>query len=461
VIRVGEETQKGDCGMGKGDHIALYLERTRRSRQLYERATKVMPGGVSHRYRFIAPHPFFVKEAQGSHIWDVDGNQYVDLWMGHFALILGHRSRVAQEAFEEASRLGTHWGIVHEYQVRFAELIQEIVPCAERIVFGVSGTEVTMYAVRLARGFTRRNTILKMEGGWHGANSELLWAVKPPYQTPESAGLVPGLERYLRAVPFNDLEGTLRVIQEVGDDLAGIIVEPLVGAGGFLAAQREYLEMLREETLRRGALLIFDEIITGFRLSLQGAQGTYGIVPDLATLGKVVGGGTNLGVIAGRADVMALCDPTIPRAKGEAVVLGGGTFSCSPLSMIVGYRVVEYLKQKGDALYPAIAEKGQRIRAGMVEALGQNNILARSTGMGSLCGLYFPKDASTVARNPGEIQRFTDVELLDQEFRIRMMNHGVFVMHGGGAVSAAHTEEDVERILGATREVAREIAASR
>lgn len=447
--------------MATQDHMALYLERTKRSRELYQRARRLMPGGVSHRYRFIAPHPFFVKEAHGSRIWDVDGNEYIDLWMGHFALILGHKSRVAQDALQEATGVGTHWGIVHEHQVRFAELIQEIVPCAEKVVFGVSGTEVTMYAVRLARGFTKRNTILKMEGGWHGANSELLWAVKPPYDQLESAGLTPGMQRFVRAVPFNDLEGTLRVIHEVGEDLAGIIVEPLVGAGGFLAAQKPYLEMLREETRKRGALLIFDEIITGFRLSLQGAQGAYGIVPDLATLGKVVGGGTNLGVIAGRADVMALCDPTIPRAKGEGVVVGGGTFSCSPLSMIVGYRVVEHLKRNQEKIYPAIDQKGERLRSGMAQALDRGGLPARSTGMGSLCGLYFPKDPSMPARNPGEIQSFTDVELLDQEFRIRMMNHGVFVMHGGGAVSTAHTEEDIEKILEATQEVAREIAASR
>ncbi|MEJ5377816.1 MAG: aminotransferase class III-fold pyridoxal phosphate-dependent enzyme [bacterium] len=447
--------------MAKQDHIELYLERTRRSRELYEKARRLMPGGVSHRYRFIAPHPFFVEEARGSRIWDVDGNEYVDLWMGHFALILGHKSQVAQDALEEAARVGIHWGIVHEHQVRFAELIQQIVPCAEKVVFGVSGTEVTMYAVRLARGFTRRNTILKMEGGWHGANSELLWAVKPPYQDPESAGLVPGMERYVRAVPFNDLEGTLRIIHEVGDDLAGIIVEPLVGAGGFLAAQKPYLEMLREETRKRGAILIFDEIITGFRLSLKGAQGFYGIVPDLATLGKVVGGGTNLGVIAGRSDVMALCDPTIARPKGQAVVVGGGTFSCSPLSMIVGYRVVEHLKENQDSIYPAIDQKGQRVRASMVAALEERGICAKASGMGSLCGLYFPKAPSMTIRNPGDIQSFTDVELLDQEFRIRMMNHGVFVMHGGGAISTAHTHEDVQKIIQATQEVASEIASSR
>jgi glutamate-1-semialdehyde 2,1-aminomutase len=445
----------------KPDYILNYMERTKRSRQLYERACKVMPGGVSHRYRFIAPHPFFIEAAEGSRIRDVDGNEYIDLWMGHFALILGHRSSVAQEALEEASRVGTHWGIVHEYQVRFAELLQELVPCAEKVIFGVSGTEATMYAVRLARGFTRKSTILKIQGGWHGANSELIWAVKPPYERPETLGLPPGMDRYVKAIPFNYVEETLRVIHEVQDDLAGIIVEPVVGAGGFLPAEREYLSMLREETKRLGAVLIFDEIITGFRLSLGGAQEAYGIVPDIATLGKVVGGGMNLGVIAGREEIMALCDPTVPREKGEGVVVGGGTFSCSPMSMIVGYRVVEYLRERSQEIYPELERKGRVLREGMVRALTSHGILARSTGMGSLCGLYFPKDESVKVKSPGDIQSLTDVALLDHEFRLRMMNHGVFIMHGGGALSTAHTDKDIETIIEATEDVAKEIRASR
>lgn len=447
--------------MSIADHVVVYMERTKRSRELYQRASKVMPGGVSHRYRFIAPYPFFVEQASGSRIRDVDGNEYLDLWMGHFALILGHRSKLVQEALAEAAEVGTHLGIVHEYEVSFAELIQQTVPCAEKVVFGVSGTEATMYAVRLARGFTKRNTILKVEGGWHGANSELLWAVKPPYQTPESLGLVPGLERYIRGIPFNDPQGTLKIMEEVGNDLAGVIVEPLVGAGGFIPAEREYLSMLREETRSKGALLIFDEIITGYRLGLGGAQEAYGVIPDMATLGKVLGGGTNLGVVAGRADIMALCDPSVPRVKGEAVVVGGGTFSCSPLSMIVGWRVVQYLQKHNQEVYSVIAQKGERLRMGMAATLAKYGISAKATGMGSLCGLYFPKDESIFARNPRDIQDLTDVELLDQEFRIRMMNHGVFVMHGGGAVSTAHTDEDIGLILQATEEVAREMAQVR
>jgi glutamate-1-semialdehyde 2,1-aminomutase len=444
--------------MSNVDYIARYLDRTVRSKELYERAKKVMPGGISHRYRYIAPHPFFMKAGEGSRIRDVDGNEYIDLWMGHFAHILGHNPPVFKEAFAEVAQAGTHWGIVHEYQVRFAELIQEIVPCAEKMIFGVSGTEATMYAVRLARAFTGKNTILKVAGGWHGGNSELGWAVRSPFDKPESAGLAPGIGAYTKSIAYNDVESTLRTIHAVKEDLACIIIEPALGGGGFIPAEPSYLQLLREETQRLGALLIFDEVITGCRLALGGAQEAYGLKPDLATMGKVVGGGANLGVIAGRADILAQCDPTIKREKGTGVMVGGGTFSCSPLSMIVGYRVVQYLKAHASDVYPTIDRRGQRLREGMVQALGKHGIVARATGTGSLCGLYLPHDPGTVVRNPGEMERLTDVERVEQEMRIRMMNHGVFVVHGGGAVSTAHSDEEIERIIAATEQVAAEMA---
>jgi len=446
--------------MGEKDYIKQYLDRTPASQKLFERAQKVMPGGVSHRIRYYPPYPIFIKGADGSRIKDVDGREYVDLWMGHYALILGHKPVIVKRALEEVAEVGLHWGIVHEYQVQFAELVQQTVPCAEKIVFGVSGTEATMHAVRLARGFTKKRVILKIAGGWHGATNELLWAIRSPMDKPESAGLIPEVGNYTRPIPFNDVESTLRTMREVKDDLAGIIIEPVVGSGGLIPADKGYLEMLRHETRKSGALLIFDEIITGYRLSLGGAQGVYGITPDLATLGKVCGGGTNLGVIAGRADILSLCDPTIKREKGESVLVGGGTFSCSPLSMIVGCRVVEYLKNHAKDLYPRIDQLGKKLREGMVGAFKRNGIAGRSTGVGSLCGAYFPYKPETIVRNPTEMQQLTDLEKLDHEFKVRMLNHGVFVMHGGGGVSLAHSDDDIERVIAATERVAQEMSVN-
>ncbi len=446
--------------MEEKDYIKRYLERTPVSRKLFERAQKVMPGGVSHRMRYYPPYPIFIKGADGSRIWDVDGHEYVDLWMGHYALILGHKPMLVKGALEQVADVGPHWGILHEYQVQFAELIQQTVPCAEKIVFTVSGTEATMHAVRLARGFTKRQVILKISGGWHGANNELIWAIRKPFDKPESAGLLPEIGKYTQPIIFNDQESTLKTIGEVKDDLAAIIVEPVVGAGGMIPADKRYLDMLRQETSKLRALLIFDEIITGYRLSLGGAQEIYGIKPDLVTLGKVCGGGTNLGVIAGRADIFSLCDPTIKREKGESVLMGGGTFSCSPLSMIVGYRVVEYLKNHAREVYPRIDRLGQKLREGMANTFKRNGSTGKTIGLGSLCGAYFPYNPETIVRNPTEMQHLTDLEKLDHEFKIRMLNHGVFVMHGGGSISLAHSEDDIERVLAATERVVQEMNAN-
>ncbi len=444
--------------MSRVDYLSQYRAKTPRSIELYKRSAKVMPGGISHRYRHIAPHPFFMKAGSGSRIWDVDGNEYIDLWMGHFALILGHKPAVFKEAFEEVAQAGAHWGLLHEYQIQFGELLQEIVPCAEKLIFGVSGTEATMYAVRLARAFTRKSTVLKVAGGWHGGNSELVWAVKAPFDKPESAGLIPGIDAYTKIISYNDPESTLRTIQSAKQDLACVIIEPVLGGGGFIPADPSYLELLREETRKVGALLIFDEVITGCRLSLGGAQQAYGIKPDLATMGKVLGGGANLGVIAGRGDVLALCDPMIKREKGSGVVVGGGTFSCSPMSMILGYRTVEHLKTRASDVYPAIDRRGQRLREGMVAMLNRHGITAGATGLGSLCGLYLPRHALVGVRNPEEMEKLADVARVEQEFKIRMINHGVFVAHGGGAVSTAHSDDDIERIIAATEAVAKEMA---
>ena len=443
--------------MAEKEYIRQYLSRTPGSKVLFERAQKAMPGGVSHRFRFIPPYPFYVKRVDGSKIWDVDGNEYVDLWMGHFALILGHKASTVQEALKEVVEVGTHWGIVHEHEIRFAELLQKTVPCAEKVIFGVSGTEATMHAVRLARGFTKKRVILKVAGGWHGANNELLWAIRGPFEKPESMGVLPEIAQYTQPIIFNDLESTLKTLHRVKEDLAAVIIEPVVGSGGMIPANKEYLEMLRQETSKWGALLIFDEIITGYRVALGGAQEVYGIKPDLVTMGKVCGGGANLGVIAGRGDILSLCDATIKRPKGESVMVGGGTFSCSPLSMIVGYRVVEYLKDHAQEVYPRISQLGQRLREGIEQAFEKNGLPARATGMGSLCGLYFPHKPETVVKSPNQMYQLTDLEKVDQEFRLRMMNRGVFVMHGGGAVSFAHTGEDIEKVIKATEEVAQEM----
>ena len=206
-----------------------YRQKTPLSENLFKRSKEVMPGGISHNVHYFPPYPFYLKKAKGSKIWDVDGNEYVDLWMGHYTHILGHHPDVIVEAIERQLKEGIHWGIVFEKQVEWAELIQELIPCAEMVRFCCSGTEATMYAVRLARAFTGKNTILKIAGGWHGANSDLSLGIKMPYEKEESLGLFPELQQHTKVIFFNDLAKSLEIIHQNKKNLAGIILEPVIG----------------------------------------------------------------------------------------------------------------------------------------------------------------------------------------------------------------------------------------
>lgn len=436
--------------------VEEYRQKTPGSRTLYERAARVMPGGVAHNMRYFPPYPLYIKETGGSRIWDVDGNEYVDLWMGHYTHILGHQPEVTAKAMREALPRGTHWGFVTSWQVELAETLCRIIPCAEQVRFGVSGTEATMYAVRLARAFTGRRIILKACGGWHGANPELSKAIHVPMDVPESAGILPGALEHTHTFSYNDLAGTLEAIRNAGRDLAAVIIE---GMGQlFISPEPGYLEAVAEETRRAGALLILDEVITGFRLSLQGAQGALGITPDLCTMGKVLGGGMNISLVAGRKEILELASPTAGLPKGQGVLMGGGTFSCMPLTMVASHAMVKYLEENAAEVYPSLADKGRRVREGVEKALNDNGIKARCFGQGSLFTVCFPTEDRPI-HNIEDVETYTDVRKRDHEFRLRMMNKGVYTVYGGGALSTAHTEEDIEKIIRAAGETAREMVA--
>ncbi len=350
-----------------------------------------MPGGISHSIHYFPPYPFFVKYAKGSRVWDVDGNEIVDLWMGHYTHILGHHPEMITEAIERQLKEGIHWGIVFEKQIEWAELIRELIPCAEMVRFCCSGTEATMYAVRVARAYTGRNTILKIAGGWHGANADLTFAIKAPYEKGESLGLSPDLERYTKAIPFNDISGTKEIIHQNQKDLAGIILEPVIGEGGFIPATTEYLEMLRSETKTSGALLIFDEVISGFRLSLGGAQKRFGIAPDLTTLGKIMGGGLPVGAVVGKREIMEKTSPERKGDKWEKIMIGGGTFSSHPLTVAAGLAMLRYLRDHSEKVYPLLESKGEKVREGVQGALRRHGVKATVTGIGSLFQTNFPR----------------------------------------------------------------------
>ena len=437
-----------------------YRKKTPLSENLFKRAKEVMPGGISHNIHFFPPYPFFVKKTKGSKIWDVDGNEYVDLWMGHYTHILGHHSDVIVEAVQRQAREGIHWGIVFEKQVAWAELIRDLVPCAEMVRFCCSGTEATMYAVRLARAFTRKKTILKIAGGWHGANADLTLGIKAPYERGESLGLLPELGQHTKVILFNDLSKSVKIIDQNKKDLAGIILEPVVGEGGFIPATFDYLKMLRSETERLGALLIFDEVITGFRVALGGAQERFGIVPDLTTLGKIMGGGFPVGALVGKREILEKTSPEVKKNKWERILIGGGTFSSHPFTAAAGLAMLGYLRDHAEEVYPLIETKGEKVRKGVQEALRSEGLDATATGIGSLFQTHFPLQKGVTLNSPHSINQLTDVEKREVEFRIRMLTKGVHVMHGGGGLSIAHSDKDIEKIIAAAREVAKEMKAN-
>jgi len=448
-------------GLGVKHFSDTYYKKTPISRKFFERAKKVMPGGIAHNIHYFPPYPFFIKNTKGSKIWDEDGNEYVDFWMGNYTHILGYRPSVVVKAIKKQLEEGIHWGLVYEKQIEWAELIRELVPSAEMVRFCCSGTEATMYAVRLARGFTGKKIILKAAGGWHGANSDLSLGIKMPYERDESLGLLPELREYTKVIPFNDLSGSLEIMYQNHNDLAGIILEPIIGEGGFSPATEEYLQMLRSETKKLGALLIFDEVITCFRVALGGAQERFNIIPDLTTLGKIMGGGLPVGALVGKKDILEKTSPEKKMKKWERVLIGGGTFSAHPVTAAAGLAMLRYLKDHHEQVYPLLESKGEKVRKGVQEALDREGLNAVVTGIGSLFQTHFPFEKGVTLNSPQSIHRFTNIEKREIEFRVRLLPRGINVMHGGGSLSIAHSHEDIKKMIEAVGEVGREMVKNK
>lgn len=434
-----------------------YVIDTSKSKRLFERAQKVLPGGVSHNLRFSPPYPVYIKEAYGGKFRDVDGNEFIDYWDGHSGLILGHNPPEIVKALKRAVSKGTHWGVVNQYEVELAELVCELVPCAEEVRFCCSGTEATMYAVRLARGFTGKKVILKAQGGWHGSNPDLSFAVMPPYDMPESLGILPDLGKYTKAFPVNDLDAVEKLLDENRDDFAGIIIEPVVTSGGGVACKIEFLHALREITQRMGAVLIFDEVITGFRLAPGGGQEYFGVTPDLCTMGKNLCGGLPIGAVAGKREIMELANPQHSSVKNEKVFIGGGTYSANPLSMLAGKIALTTYRDRKDEIYPVLEQRAEKLRKGMEQAMCDCNVNAYAQGISSLFIMLFPYEKDVQINSTLDVFTKTDM-FKNMEFQFRMLNHGIYLVHGAGTLCTEHSDEDIEQTIEAAAEVAKEMA---
>ncbi|MFM7796298.1 MAG: aspartate aminotransferase family protein, partial [Candidatus Nitrosotenuis sp.] len=283
-----------------------YKKNTRKSAELFAKSKKLHVNGVSHNIRFFSPYPFVTKSANGKFLIDVDSNKYVDFWMGHWSLILGHRAKQVHASVRGQLNLGWMYGTVNKKTIELSEKISKVVPVAEKIRYVSTGTEATMYAVRLARAITKKKIIAKIDGGWHGYTTDLLKTVNYPFNQSESSGLTD--EKHIVSIPYNDLENSLKVLKSVKNDLAGIIIEPVLGGAGCIPATKDYLKGLQEYAKKANAFFMLDEIVTGFRFRNGCLYSTMSLDPDIVTLGKIVGGGFPIGVICAKNEIMRYAD---------------------------------------------------------------------------------------------------------------------------------------------------------
>ncbi len=356
------------------------------SQSLFEKAQQWIPGGVNspvRAFRAVGGNPFFAVRASGATVWDADGNEYIDYVGTWGPAILGHAPGVVVEAVQKAAEHGTSFGIPNPLEVRMAELVVNAVPSVEKVRMCNSGTEATMSAIRLARGFTKRNKIIKFEGCYHGHVDSLLVKAGSGALTlgqPDSAGVPAEFTSQTIVLPFNDVESVRGAFAEHGRDIAGIILEPVPANAGLYLPRDGYLEFLRDITAEHESLLIFDEVMTGFRLGLAGAQGHFGITPDMSCFGKVIGGGLPVGAFGGRAEIMDCLAPDGP-------VYQAGTLSGNPLAMAAGVAVFEALAD--GSVYEKIEALGQALSDGLAKAAAAAGVSVQLQRIGSMSCCYF------------------------------------------------------------------------
>lgn len=422
-----------------------YASKTLTSKVLYNRAKKVLPAGVSYGVRYFEPYPFFTARARGSRLCDVDGNEYVDFWLGHTALILGHSPREVVKAVKKQLENGTLYGTSHELEIALAEQVVKMVPSAEMVRFTNSGTEANMYATRLARAFTGRTKIAKFEGGWHGGYDPLHVGVKQPFDLPESAGLTQGALQDTILLPFNDLEGVEKKLKN--ENLASIVIEPVLGAGGVVPAEKEFLKGLREYCDRNDVLLIYDEVITGFRLAPGGGQEYFGVKPDVTVLGKILGGGFPIGALCGSKKIMERVDAIA--FKRPQYSFHGGTFSGNPITMTAGLTTLKILED--GRVTNRLNRLGETIRDRLQQIFEKQNVDVQVTGAGSIFNVHFTKEKIRDA-----LAVFRADKKKHFEFNLRMIANGIFFLPTHClALSSAHSKEDIDKLFNETEAYAK------
>ena len=424
-----------------------------KSLDLFQKAQGVIPGGVNSPVRAcksVGADPVFIQRADGSMVYDADGNRYIDYVGSWGPMILGHRHPQVIESIQSVLSRGTSFGAPTDLEIELADLVIESVPTVELVRMVNSGTEATMSAIRLARGATGRDTIIKFDGCYHGHADSLLVEAGSGVATlsiPGSPGVPNSFVSHTLSLPFNDIGGFKSVMERDGEKIACVIVEPVAGNMGLVAPAEGFLETLREQTTRYGSLLVFDEVITGFRVALGGAQSRYGISPDLTTLGKIIGGGLPVGAYGGRRDIMEKIAP-------QGSVYQAGTLSGNPVAMAAGIATLKELKKPG--FYEALEEKGARLADGLKGAAQKAGIPVSMDRVGSVMGLFFTDidvknidDAKT-----SNLDRFT-------AYWQKMLQQGIYLAPSqfeAMFVSSAHSNDTIDETIAAAEAVFQELA---
>jgi glutamate-1-semialdehyde 2,1-aminomutase len=447
-------THSDSAGQGKTPATPPAVDRNANSSTLFRRACDIIPGGVNspvRAFRGVGGDPFFVQRAQGSRLWDADGNEYIDYVLSWGPLILGHAHPAVVQAVCDAAARGTSYGAPTAAEVELAEAVRGFFPSMQRLRFVNSGTEATMSAVRLARGFTGRELILKFDGCYHGHGDSFLVKAGSGVATlglPNSPGVPAELSKLTLTAPFNDLEAVEEIFRAHPGRIACVILEPVVGNAGFIPPDDGFLPALRRITEEDGALLVFDEVMTGFRVAPGGAQERFGVRPDLTTLGKVIGGGLPVGAYGGRAEVMDWIAPVGP-------VYQAGTLSGNPLAMAAGQAQLRILREEDP--YPALERRTRRLVEGLLGVMAERGVPASGGSLGSMWGVFLAA---------GPVRTFEDAKGSDvdtfRRFYHALLRRGVFFAPSAfeaGFTSTAHTDQDVEETISRARDALHEALA--
>jgi len=428
---------------------------SQRSEQLFEQAKNYLPAGASSNVRVHMhdPYPILFKNGEGPRVCDVDGNCYIDYLMAYGALILGHKHPRIISEIEQQLQDGTMFGTTTEREIEVAKLISSMVPCAEMVSFANTGTEATMEAVRIARAATGKDKILKFEGHYHGHHDYVLFSVdspspvsgleSSPHKLPYFPGIPDEISKTVIVAPWNNPTALERILKKNQSDVAAVITEPVMGSQGVIPPDPDYLKQLRELTVKYDSLLIFDEVLTGFRLAKGGAQELYGVKPDIACFAKALGGGVPIAAVAGRRDLLDMIGP--------GRIGFGGTYNAHPISLAAAKATLETLLENDGAAFSRMADLGAKLKSGLTERFRSAGYSVVINAVGPMLAIYFTKlrKVSTyrqALQSNGE--KF-------KQFRDEMLKHGVY-MHPDGlerlSISAVHTEREIEQTITAAED---------